>query len=105
VQLAAVVAADPKRREPGGQVVMAVVGSRADLAAWVFRYTGDEAVVTSLGTVNAAKFVRERRDAYDTNVEVWLDPALYFMPARAVLRSGPDDDGIELLLRRATGQP
>jgi hypothetical protein len=39
------------------------------------------------------------------NVEVWLDPARFYLPARAVLRAGPDDEGLELLLRRATGQP
>jgi Protein of unknown function (DUF3108) len=105
VQLAAIVSADPRRREPGGQVVMAVVGVRGDLSTWVFRYVGDETVDTGQGPAKAAKFVRERPDAYDTNLEVWLDPARFHLPVRAVQRAGPDDDGLELRLRQATGQP
>ena len=102
VQLAAIVSADKTRREPGGQVAMGVVGTRGDLSPWVFRYVGDEKVDTGLGPAMAAKFVRERRDAYDTDVEVWLDPARYGLPARAVLRAGPDEDALELRLRQAT---
>ena len=105
IQLAAIVSADPRRREPGGQVAMAVVGVRGDLSTWVFRYVGDETVDTGLGPAKAAKFVRERPDAYDTNLEVWLDPARYHLPARAVQRAGLDDAGLELRLRQATGQP
>jgi len=101
VQLAAIVSADKGRRQPGGQVVMGVVGTRGDLSTWVFRYVGDETVDTGPGPVTAAKFVRERRDAYDTDVEVWLDPARYSLPARAVLRAGPDEDALELRLRQA----
>jgi hypothetical protein len=107
VQLAAIVSADPRRREPGGQVAMGVVGTRGDLSSWVFRYVGDETVDTGLGPVKAAKFVRERRDAFDTDVEVWLDPARFGLPARAVLRAGAgaDEDALELRLHQATGQP
>ena len=106
VQLAAIVSADPRRREPGGQVAMGVVGTRGDLSPWVFRYVGDEKVDTGLGPAMAAKFVRERRDTYDTDVEVWLDPARYSLPVRAVLRAGPDEDALELRLRQAaTVQP
>jgi hypothetical protein len=105
VQLAAIVSADPRRREPGGQVAMGVVGTRGDLSPWVFRYVGDETVDTGLGAVTAAKFVRERRDAFDTDVEVWLDPLRFCLPARAVLRAGADEDALELRLHQATGQP
>lgn len=106
VQLAAIVSADKVRRQPGGQVALGVVGTRGDLSPWVFRYVGDETVDTGLGPVMAAKFVRERRDAYDTDVEVWLDLSRYGLPARAVLRAGPDEDALELRLRQAaTVQP
>ena len=98
VQLAAVVAADPRRREPGAEVVMAVVGTRADLATWVFRCVGSESVDTPLGPLPTTKFIRERQAAHDTEVEVWLDPAHHHLPARALLHNGPDDT-LELLLR------
>jgi hypothetical protein len=103
IQLAAVVAADPRRREPGGQVVMAVVGARGDLATWVFRYVGDETVDTGLGPVQAAKFVRVRADTYDADLEVWLDPARQHLPARAVQRAGSGEDPLELRLRQVGG--
>ena len=98
VQLAAVVAADPRRREPGAEVVMGVVGTRADLATWVFRCVGNESVDTPLGALPSTKFIRHRQAAHDTEVEVWLDPANHYLPARALLHSGPDDT-LELLLR------
>jgi hypothetical protein len=79
--------------------VMAVVGTRADMAGWVFRSLGPETVETALGPVAATKFVRQRRDAFDTEVEVWLDPARHYMPVRAAIHN--TDDTLELLLRQA----
>ena len=100
VQLAAVVAGDPRRGDSGGEVMMAVVGARGDLAAWVFRGVGSERVETALGPVQAIKFVRQSPDAYDTQVEVWLDPARHHLPVRAALHNGPDDT-LDLVLRQA----
>ena len=46
------------------------------------------------------KFVRQSPDAYDTQVEVWLDPARHHLPVRAALHNGPDDT-LDLVLRQA----
>ncbi len=100
VQLAAFVAADPRRGEAGGEVMMAVVGVRGDLAAWVFRSVGPETVETALGPVQAIKFVRQSPDPYDTQVDVWLDPARHHLPVRATLHNGPDDT-LDLVLRQS----
>ena len=105
IQLAAVVAAEPQRLQDGGKVVIHVVGARGDARLWVFRFVAREEVATASGAVLAAKFVREASDAYDTRVEVWLDPLRHHLPARAVLRAGPDDEGLELLVQEAPAMP
>ena len=102
VQLAAVVAAEPQRRANGEQVTIYVAGLRGDLKPWVFESTGDESVDTSFGPIATTKFVRLARETYDTNVEVWLDPAHHHMPIRTLFRVGPSEVGLELLLEAVT---
>jgi len=98
VQLAAIVAADPRLAKPEAKVVMAVTGSHADLGVWVFRCIGPEAVAARGGSVDAIKFMREPREAYDTTVQVWLDPQHHDLPVRATQKSGEGDEGYELRL-------
>ena len=105
VQLAAVVAAEPQRLQQGGRVVIHVVGARGDSRLWVFRFVGLETIAAGAGTVQTARFVRDAAEAYDTRVEVWLDPLRHHLPARAVLRSGPDDEGLELTVQEAVAVP
>jgi Protein of unknown function (DUF3108) len=99
IQLAAIVAAEPRLGEAGAKVAMVVVGSHGDVGVWVFRCAGSEPVATGAGTVDAIKFTREPREAYDTTVQVWLDPAQHGVPVHAVQKSGSNDDGFELRLR------
>ena len=98
VQLAAIVSAQPQLAKPGGRIAMRVSGSHGDYGVWVFRCAGPEAIEARGGTVDAIKFVREAREAYDTTVQVWLDPQLHDLPVRATQKSGPNDDGYELRL-------
>ena len=98
MQLAAIVAAEPRLATPDAKVVMVVTGSHADVGVWVFRCIGPEAVAARGGSVDAIKFVREPRDAHDTTVQVWLDPQQHDLPVRATQKSGPDDEGYELRL-------
>jgi Protein of unknown function (DUF3108) len=98
VQLAAIVAADPQLSVPGAKVAMYVVGSHGDGGVWVFRCIGPETVSTGAGAVDAIKFTREPREAYDTTVQVWLDPHQHDLPVRATQKSGPSDEGFELRL-------
>ncbi len=98
VQLAAIVNAQPQLAKPGGRIAMRVTGSHGDYGVWVFRCVGPESVEARGGTVEAVKFVREAREAYDTTVQVWLDPKQHDLPVRATQKSGPNDDGYELRL-------
>jgi hypothetical protein len=101
VQLGAILAAEPGLRAAGAKVVLYVVGANGDASVWAFDCTGVEPVVTGAGSVDALKFVREPREPYDTQVQVWLDPARHFLPVRATQKSGPDDTGFELRLQSA----
>jgi hypothetical protein len=105
VQLAAIVAAEPQRIGPGGKVAIVVVGARGDMGIWVFRYVDREWLSTGESLIHAAKFMREPRDAYDTGVEVWLDPERHHLPARALLRAGTDGEALEMLLRQVELAP
>jgi len=105
VQLGAIAAAEPSLRDVGAKVVMNVVGSNGDLSVWAFDCTAIEPVETSVGTVNALKFVREPREPYDTQVHVWIDPTRYFLPVRAMQKSGSGDEAFELRLQSVDNNP
>jgi hypothetical protein len=105
VQLAAIVAAQPNLRTPGAKVVMHVVGANADASIWAFKCVGNETVETELGAIDAVKYVREPRGPNDTTAQAWLDSKHHFLPARATLRSGPNDEGFELRLLDVIGNP
>lgn len=105
VQLAAIVAAQPNLRTPGAKVVMHVVGANADASVWAFKCMGNETVETDMGAIDAIKYVREPRGPNDTTAQAWLDSRHHFLPARATLRSGPNDEGFELRLQDVIGNP
>ena len=98
LQLAAIVAAEPQLATPGAKVVMQVTGARGDAGVWVFRCLGLESVDTRAGALDALTFVREPREAYDSTVQVWLDPARQHLPVRATQKTGGSDEGLELRL-------
>ncbi|CAN5918117.1 hypothetical protein BH11PSE8_BH11PSE8_26130 [soil metagenome] len=104
IQLSAIVQADAKLAQPGAKVAMHVVGARADAGTWVFRCVARESVDAAGVAVQAAKFVREPRNPYDTAAEVWLDPQRHDLPVRAALRSG-DGDALELILQEVNTAP
>jgi hypothetical protein len=99
LQLPAIVAATPERfAAEGASVVLFVAGARGDADVWTFVLAGRESVSLADGEAGEAlKFVREPRRAYDTRVEVWLDPARHHLPLRARLSNEGRDDTLELL--------
>jgi hypothetical protein len=106
LQLAGVLAADAALAEPGHQVQLFVSGPRGDAAVWVFEVASRETVDVPAGTVaDAVHLRREPRGPYDTQVDVWLDPARHYLPARAHLLVGPTGDGTEFLLEGLVEPP
>ena len=99
IQLAAVVAGEPRWRESGATVTLPIAGARGDFGPWLFRFDGIESVDLPQGPVPAAKYVREAQQAHDSHVEVWLDPARGYLPVRTRVRYGPDDEALEMRLQ------
>jgi hypothetical protein len=104
IQLGAVLAANPALAAPGAEVRLFVVGTRGDGEVWTFSVIERGAIELPAGGVAAAvHLLREPQRRYDTQVDVWLDPARHHLPVRTrllVLASGEGSewllDGIEL---------
>ncbi|WP_326542771.1 DUF3108 domain-containing protein [Pseudorhodoferax sp.] len=100
LQLAAIVEAAPARFGNGVQVPMQVSGARGDADIWTFVGGGAETVTLSGARIERALvFRRQPRKPYDTQVEVWLDPARHHLPVRLKLSNGNGADALEFLLR------
>ena len=99
LQLASVVAAEPERMAPGGKVVLHVVGAGGHADVWVFRFVDFETMAMPDGPVRTAKFSRDARRLYDTEVDAWLDPMRFHLPVKQRWGSSPDGDAVELELQ------
>jgi hypothetical protein len=99
VQLAAIVEAAPTRYPAGSRIALSVSGARADVDTWTFVVQGRQRLVLPAGAVtDALHLTREPRRPYDTQVEVWLNPAQSHLPARARLTVLPGGETLELSL-------
>ncbi len=99
IQLPAVLQANPALARPGEQVQLAVVGARGDAEVWTFTVQGRGPLELPAGTVpDAVHLLREPRRPYDTQVQVWLDPARQHLPVQAWLRVRATGEGTELRL-------
>ena len=99
IQLPAVLAAEPKRAQSGGEVLMVVSGARADVAVWRFAFVAAETIETGSGPVRTLRFTRTPQGPKDLLADVWLDPARHHLPVRVQLSQGEDGDVLEMLLR------
>ena len=101
LQLPAIVEANPARFHAGARIELYVVGAHGEADLWAFVVRGFEAVEVPAGRVEAALLLqREPQRAYDTRVDIWLDPARHHLPARARLTTMPSGDALELSLRQ-----
>ena len=99
IQLPAVLQANPALGQPGEQVQLAVVGPRGDAEVWTFTVQARGPLALPAGAVaDAVHLVREPRRPYDTQVQVWLDPARQHLPVQAWLRVRATGEGTELRL-------
>lgn len=81
VQLAAMIAGDPERFPVASTITLQIVGPR-DADTWLFTVEGDETLSLPGGEQPTRKLVRNPRREYDQKVELWLAPALGYLPAR-----------------------
>ncbi|ABD68363.1 hypothetical protein Rfer_0612 [Rhodoferax ferrireducens T118] len=81
VQLAAMFASAPQSYPRGSTITIQTIGPRAaDL--WRFTVGEPEALALPGGPQATLKLLRNPREAFDQKVELWLAPALDYLPAR-----------------------
>lgn len=81
IQLGALIASAPERYPSGSSVSLQTAGPR-DAATWQFTVQARETLTLPGGDLPTVKLVRQPRQEYDQTVELWLAPALGYLPAR-----------------------
>lgn len=81
VQLAAMIAGDPAQFPPATTVTVQTIGPR-DADTWLFTVGEMEKLALPGGEQATLKLVRNPRQEFDQKVELWLAPALGYLPAR-----------------------
>ena len=81
LQLAAMVAGDPERFVRASTITLQIIGPR-DVDIWLFTVEEDETLSLPGGPQATRKLVRNPRREFDQKVELWLAPALGYLPAR-----------------------
>lgn len=93
MQLAAMLAGEPARYPAGTQINVQTIGPRS-AEPWVFLVEGEETLYLPGGQQQARKLVRTPRKDFDQKVEIWLAPALSWLPARIRITQ-PNGDYID----------
>jgi hypothetical protein len=81
LQLAAMWAAAPHRFGPGDTVAIHTAGPR-DAGVWAFEVGASSPLPVPLGMLDTVHLVRAPTHPHDNRVELWLAPALGYLPAR-----------------------
>jgi hypothetical protein len=98
VQLAAMWGANAGRFTPGMQLPFQAVGPRTS-ENWTFLVGAPERLKVDGRELPATKLLRERSGDFDTRVELWLAPALDYLPARIRLTQSNGDE-VDMLWSR-----
>jgi Protein of unknown function (DUF3108) len=81
LQLGALLAAAPERYPVGTRISVATASARA-ADVWSFTIEGEETLELPVGATQALKLERLPRRDYDQKAELWLAPALGYLPVR-----------------------
>jgi hypothetical protein len=98
VQLAAMWGGNASRFATGSQLPFQAVGPRS-AENWVFVVGDTERLKVDGRELSAIKLLRERSLDYDVRVELWLAPALDYLPARIRLTQSNGDE-VDMLWRK-----
>lgn len=90
LQLGAMVGGAPTKF-PAGTVISVPTASTREAEPWVFTVEGDEALELPGGKVDALKLIRNPRREFDQKVELWLAPAMDYVPVRLRLTQANGD--------------
>ena len=102
VQLAALLGGDPLKFPAGTSIAVQTIGPRA-AEPWVFVVEDEELLYLPGGQQATRKLVRTPRKDFDQKVEIWLAPALSWLPARIRITQ-PSGDFIDQQWR-STSRP
>lgn len=97
IQLGAIAAAWPGGPHLGESIELDVAGPAGEVQHWIFS-------VAEVPAVGAVKLVREPNAAYDTAVQVWLDPTRHYQLRRLRLAEARGD-ALELVRVEPDGTP
>ncbi|PJI99414.1 uncharacterized protein DUF3108 [Acidovorax sp. 69] len=100
IQLGAMLAADPDRFALGTQVTLTTVSARS-ADRWTFTVEGSETLDLPVGPTPALKLQRLPRKDYDQKAELWVAPALGYLPVRIKLTQA-NGDFADLRLRSSS---
>jgi len=81
MQLGGMLAGDPGRYPAGSRISIQTVGPR-DAGVWVFNIEGEEQMTVPAGDYAVRKLTRSPRREFDDKIEIWLAPALGYLPVR-----------------------
>jgi hypothetical protein len=81
MQLGGMLAGDPARYPAGSRIAVQTVGPR-DAGVWVFNVEGEEQMSVPAGDYAVRKLTRSPRREFDDKIEIWLAPALGYLPVR-----------------------
>jgi hypothetical protein len=90
VQLAAMIAGDPGHYPPATTIALQAVGPR-DADTWLFTVGEVETLSLPGGEQATLKLVRNPRREFDQKVELWLAPALGYLPVRVRITDANGD--------------
>lgn len=96
LQLASMLAAAPERYPTGAQIAMTTVSARA-ADVWTFTVEGEDTLELPAGTMRTVQLQRLPRRDYDQKAQLWLAPALGYLPARIRITEA-NGDFVELNL-------
>ncbi len=100
IQLGALLAADPGRFVPGTQVTLTTVSARS-ADRWTFSVEAPETLDLPAGATPTLKLQRLPRKDYDQKAELWVAPALGYLPVRIRLTQA-NGDFADLQLRSSS---
>ena len=93
LQLGAMIAGEPAKFPPATTISIQTASTR-DAEPWQFTVESTEVLQLPGGTVSALKLTRNPRREFDQKVELWLAPAMDYVPVRLRLTQ-PNADSVD----------
>jgi hypothetical protein len=93
LQLGALIAANPGKFGPDATILIQTASTR-DAESWLFTVVAEEQLQLPGGNVSVLKLTRNPRKEFDQKVELWLAPAMDYVPVRLRLTQ-PNGDWLD----------